>query len=124
MTEQVEPLAALQEKRRAYSQALARALDDIVARLAQHGDVERAILFGSYAQGRDDLFTDLDLLIVMASDEPFVTRTAGMYAYLAPRVDVDLLVYTPAEFEAQRNRRFLRHALQEGTVIYEKQRTG
>jgi uncharacterized protein len=112
----------LAEKRRAYRQALRRTLDEITARLAQHGDVERAILFGSYARGQEDLFTDLDLLVVMRSDDPFVARTAQMYAYLAPEVDVDLLVYTPAEFEAQRNRRFFRQALQEGTVIYEKQR--
>lgn len=116
------PEMALEQKRDAYRRALAAALDEIVARLAQHSAVERAILFGSYVRGRGDLFTDLDLVIVMDSDEPFVTRTARMYTFLAPQVDVDLLVYTPAEFEAQRTRRFFRHALQEGTVIYEKQR--
>lgn len=41
----------LRQKRRAYQQALAEALDDIVARLGEHSAVERAILFGSYARG-------------------------------------------------------------------------
>ena len=122
MSERAEPDVKLAEKRRVHRQALSRTLDEITARLAQHGDVERAILFGSYARGQEDLFTDLDLVIVMRSGEDFVNRTAQMYAYLAPEVDVDLLVYTPAEFEAQRRRRFLRQALQEGRVIYEKQR--
>jgi predicted nucleotidyltransferase len=118
-----EPQTALRQKRLAYQKALAAALDDIVARLAARGAVERAILFGSYARGREDLFTDLDLLIIMESEEPFVIRTARMYAYLAPRVDVDLLVYTPDEFTKQQDSRFWRRALQEGTVIYEKQRS-
>lgn len=117
-----EPESAVRQKRQAYRQALAEALADITARLEAHGDVEQAILFGSYARGRADLFTDLDLLIIMPSGEPFVTRTARMYAYLAPQVDVDILVYTPAEMAARRDSRFLRRALEEGIVIYEKQR--
>lgn len=55
--------------------------------------------------------------IVMRSGDSFVARTAQIYAYLAPEVNVNLLVYTPAEFEAQRNRRFLRQALQEEITI-------
>ncbi|MBC7225339.1 MAG: nucleotidyltransferase domain-containing protein, partial [Anaerolineae bacterium] len=73
-----------------------------------------------YAQGRADLLTDLDILIVMESDQDFVTRTAEMYQYLAVPVDLDLLVYTPEELERNRGRGFIRQALEKGTVIYEK----
>jgi predicted nucleotidyltransferase len=83
--------------------------------------VERAVLFGSYQEGRRDLFTDLDILIVMKSPLDFVARTAAMYRYLASPVDLDLLVYTPEELERNRERAFIRQILEKGQVIYEKQ---
>ncbi|UCC86998.1 MAG: nucleotidyltransferase domain-containing protein [Anaerolineales bacterium] len=91
-----------------------------MAALARNPEVERAILFGSYPEGRRDLFTDLDILIVMDSGLDFVTRTAEMYRYLCVPVDVDLLVYTPEELERPGDRGFIRRALEQGVVIYEK----
>ncbi len=42
-----------------------------------------------------------------------------LYEHIQPRVGLDLLAYTPQEFEAIRERPFIRQALQEGKVIYE-----
>ena len=112
--------ATLAEMREAYVSSLAEALKDVVAKLAAKPEVERAILFGSYAAGRRDLLTDLDILIIVHSEDDFVTRTADMYAELHSPVDMDLLVYTPEELERQKERGFIRRALAEGTVIYEK----
>ncbi len=95
-----------------------------MARLAGMPEVERVILFGSCAAGRRDLFTDPDLLVVMDSDQDFVHRTAELYRRVAQDVDMDLIVYTPEEFEAQRNRGFVRRALETGRVLYEKERAG
>jgi predicted nucleotidyltransferase len=100
--------------------ALADALSQIVAALARRPDVERAVLFGSYAEGRRDLFTDLDILIVVESPLDYVTRTAEMYSYLSSSVDLDLLVYTPEELARNRDRPFVRQALEKGRTIYEK----
>ncbi|MCX7668720.1 MAG: nucleotidyltransferase domain-containing protein [Anaerolineae bacterium] len=91
----------------------------IQAALANMPQVRRAILFGSYAAGRRDLLTDLDILIIMDSSLDFVARTAEMYRALSVPVDVDLLVYTPEEIERRRHQGFLRRVLEEGTVIYE-----
>jgi predicted nucleotidyltransferase len=107
-------------RRQQYRRALAGALEEIVAALARRPDVQRAILFGSYAEGRCDLFTDLDLLIVVDSPLDFVARTAEMYRFLSCPVDMDLLVYTPAEVERHRHRGLIRQALEKGKVIYEK----
>jgi predicted nucleotidyltransferase len=117
-----QPLATtpLEERRGQYRRALDEALEHVRERLAGMPDVELVILFGSYAAGRRDLFTDLDLLVVMHSDKDFVTRTANLYRQLHPGVDMDLLVYTPAEFERRRHRGFVKHALEKGQVIYEK----
>jgi len=112
----------LHEKRAKYNQALERSLDHILDQLTRMAQVEKVILFGSYAQGRRDLFTDLDLLVVMASDQGFMQRTAALYGRLQAEVDMDLLVYTPQEFERMRHSGFVRHALATGQVIYEKER--
>lgn len=114
----------LAARRQQYRDDLAQALDAIVAQLDRHGAVRLAVLFGSYARGRTDLFTDLDILIVMDSPLDFVTRTAEMYRYLSCPVDVDLLVYTPEELERVRQRAFIRQALEGGKVIYERRTAG
>ena len=106
-----------------YVEDLQRALDRIVSQLASMPEVERVILFGSYAAGRRDLFTDLDLLVVMSSPLDCVHRTADLYQRLGAGVDLDLLAYTPKEFEQQRDRGFMRRALETGRMLYERGRT-
>lgn len=86
-------------------------------------EVERVIPFGSYAAGRRDLFTDLDLLVVMASDQDFVQRMAEVYRHITADVDVDPLVCTPPEFERLQEKGFVRQALKTGRILYEKKRS-
>ncbi len=81
--------------------------------------VRRVSLFGSAARGRADLRTDLDVLVVRETDEPFVERHASLYRALALPVDLDLICYTPGEFEAMRDPPFLRRILAEEVVVYE-----
>ena len=76
--------------------------------------------FGSYARGRRDLFTDLDIIAVMESDEPFGQRLGRVYSELRPKVDADILVYTPSEFKEIQQRAFFRHALKDAQVLYER----
>jgi len=66
-------------KRVAYRRALEDALTRIRQRLAEIPGVQKAVLFGSAARGRRDLFTDLDLLVVMQSDSEFIQRSAGSH---------------------------------------------
>jgi predicted nucleotidyltransferase len=60
---------------------------------------ERVILFGSAAREELGLGSDLDLIVVMKSALNFVERTGALYKVLQPRLDADILVYTPEEFE-------------------------
>jgi predicted nucleotidyltransferase len=85
----------LEQDRSLYRESLDLALKEVTSFLADKPEVERIVLFGSYAAGRRDLFTDLDLLVVMSSDLDFVSRTAQVYSQIAVGVDLDLLVYTP-----------------------------
>jgi predicted nucleotidyltransferase len=110
----------LVQKRKQYSQDLEESLEKILRCLAEMHEVQKVILFGSYATGRRDLFTDLDLIVVMETDKDLIHRTADLYQKLQVSVDLDLLVYTPDEFEIKRKSAFLRQALDTGQVIYEK----
>ena len=115
-------MATLTIQREHYATALARELDDLVRQLGNIPAVERVILFGSYAAGRCDLLTDLDLLVVIESPLDFVSRNVELARRVHAGVALDLLAYTPQEFEQMRGRPFLRHALETGKVLYEKRR--
>ncbi|MHB8763200.1 MAG: nucleotidyltransferase domain-containing protein [Deferrisomatales bacterium] len=116
--------ATLAQARADHAARLEGDLEALRRRLAAMPEVQAVILFGSYAGGRRDLFTDLDLLVVLESDLPFAERTARLYGLLDAGVDLDLLVYTPAEFAGHRERPFLRRILETGVVLHEKQRRG
>lgn len=108
------------EKRAEYRSRLARALPALTDALRAMPGVRRISLVGSYARGRADLFTDLDLVVVMDSELPMVERTQGLYERLPiTGVDVDILCYTPTEFEDMRERPFLRRALKDERVLHE-----
>ncbi|MBN1992365.1 MAG: nucleotidyltransferase domain-containing protein [Anaerolineae bacterium] len=106
-----------------YTKTLAQDLNSLVRQLSGMPTVQMVMLFGSYAAGRRDLFTDLDLLVVMHSSLDFVTRCAELARCLRARVAVDLLVYTPQEMERMQNRPFMRHILHTGKVLYERKPT-
>jgi predicted nucleotidyltransferase len=107
-------------KRAEYNRKLRKTLDKITNRLSAMPEVIKVILIGSYTAGRRDLFTDLDLIVVMDSEQDFIQRTAELYQKLEIDVDLDLLVYTQLEFEHMQERGFISHALKSGKVIYEK----
>jgi len=77
---------------------LSAELERITGALPDLG-VKRALLFGSLARGEVRGQSDLDLILLVDTGEPFVERCARFYASLEPRIGMDLLVYTPAEFE-------------------------
>jgi len=109
----------LAHERREYGRLLRHAADEVVARLSALG-AERISLIGSYARGRVDLFTDLDVLVIMESDMPFIERTAYLHGLLALPVDADILCYTPQEFEVMKETSFLKRALADEVVLYAK----
>jgi predicted nucleotidyltransferase len=113
-------VSGLDTERERYIATLAEDLEGLVQQLSNMPDVHQVILFGSYAAGRRDLLTDLDLLVVMDSALGFVSRNVELAKRLHVRVALDLLVYTPQEMIQLGDRPFLRQALQTGKVLYER----
>ena len=103
---------------------LLRDVDELRRRLAPHvGRARKVIAFGSVARGDSDEWSDLDLIIVADTARPFLERFkdfAGIYDVWAR---LDLLIYTPAEFErmiAEENPLVL-DAIREGVVLHSAQ---
>ena len=92
-----------------------------VCEVAQTNGASLAVLFGSYARGTATRRSDVDVIFVEDTDARFLDRLSK---YMDPLVDrlrasVEVLVYTPDEFERMRKRAFVRRALEEGIVLYE-----
>ncbi len=85
---------------------------------------EKVILFGSMAQGETGEWSDLDLVIIKETDLPFLDRIKEVMKLLRSRVGVDILVYTPEEFEhLSRERAFVRNEIvNKGKILYERRR--
>ncbi|MBI2370146.1 MAG: nucleotidyltransferase domain-containing protein [Deltaproteobacteria bacterium] len=82
--------------------------------------VEKIILIGSMAEGHIGATSDLDLIVIHRTSQRFLDRLDTFYRLLAPRVALDLLVYTPEEFqEMARTSSFVRAAQRRGKVLYE-----
>jgi predicted nucleotidyltransferase len=84
----------------------------------------RAIVFGSLARGEASRHSDLDLIVVQATDKRFLDRYDDLLREIAQAVpgrDVDLLIYTPQELDQMVDRPFIARALREGKVIYESE---
>ena len=100
-------------------------IEEIVAALKGY-DPKRVILFGSGARGEEDRYSDIDLVIIKETEERFLDRINSIYEILQPLCAIDVLVYTPDEFERMRQEGnpFIEKVLQEGMVIYERPSKG
>lgn len=82
---------------------------------------EKIILFGSMAREDWDELSDIDLIVVYHTDKPFMDRLKELYLSWDISRAVDILAYTPAEFDRMMNESFfVQDAVKEGEVIYER----
>lgn len=80
----------------------------------------KIIIFGSAIRKELGLTSDIDLIVIIESNKNFIERAEEIYKKLAP-IDVDLLIYTPSEFDRMiKENLFLQYVLKEGKVIYEQ----
>jgi predicted nucleotidyltransferase len=101
---------------------LERELNRWLPLLITHEQPDKVILFGSYCVDQVSEWSDLDLVIIKETKAPFLDRTRQVLELLEPQVGLDVLVYTPQEFEQlSRERVFVRQEIvAKGKVIYER----
>ena len=99
----------------------AERLQRITEALQEYG-AEKGLLFGSCARGDADDFSDIDLIVVKRTDKRFLDRLQDIIDIIRPNFALDVLVYTPEEFERMRGEGnpLITRALEEGKVIYER----
>jgi uncharacterized protein len=101
-------------------QELARFIEIVI----QQMQPESIILFGSLAMGHVGEWSDLDLVVIANTDLPFYERIKYVLQSVRPRVGMDVLIYTPAEWAKMVNERsFIRDEIRDkGQVVYARAR--
>jgi len=102
------------------NQRVQDAVDRVLAGLMAY-KLQKVILFGSYARGDFDEYSDIDLVVIKDTDERFVQRLVSVMAFVPRDVAADVFVYTPQEFQAmiQSGNSFIEQVLKDGITIYE-----
>ena len=100
-------------------------LDEIIA-IIKKIQPKKVYVFGSYASGAFDDQSDIDLLIVASSDKRPLERCQRLRRMLSEydrRFGLDLLYYTPDEFEILEKdpSSFVSLAIREGTKVYDSE---
>lgn len=92
-----------------------------VAEVAQSNGALKALVFGSYARGTATKRSDLDVVIIEETSQPFLKRIDRYFDPLFERLGlaVEVLVYTPEELDNIKHRPFIQTILREGIVVYE-----
>ena len=107
--------------------------NDIISQInlcLKHLNVNRVILFGSYAKGSQSEESDIDLLVVTNDNFIFESfaqkmeiklKIANALNPLRKYTDIDLIVHTKPMYEKfiQLNSSFKKEILSSGSVIYE-----
>jgi predicted nucleotidyltransferase len=63
------------------------------------GRVDQAWIFGSLGTSKFGPESDIDLILVVKTEKPFLERARDFFDVMDLALAMDLLVYTPEEFE-------------------------
>jgi predicted nucleotidyltransferase len=98
-----------------------RDIQKIVQQIVAHCHPQKVILFGSYARGTPTADSDVDLLVIMETEEPPLHAAARIAAAIDHPCALDILVRRPADLEASLARQgvFAIEVLTTGIVLYE-----
>ncbi len=97
-------------------------LAEMVKPILENYPVQKAIVFGSASRGDLSKKSDVDMIILENTSKRFFERYEGIYLELNRVLGtiVDLLIYTPEEWEKISERSFIRRIIEEGKIIYER----
>lgn len=98
-------------------------LERVVKTLVREYKPEKVILFGSAAAGKIHEDSDADLAVIKKTRKRFYDRIGEVYTLVPRGIPLDIIVYTPEEFEQMRREKygyFVREEiLEKGRVMYE-----
>lgn len=100
-----------------------RSLPEMVERIVKRFDPLRIILFGSFARGEAQRWSDIDLLVILPSAPDRRETTIDILRSLSDSpIPVDIIVTDPEQIARRGNQigTVLRPALRDGKVLYER----
>ena len=94
---------------------------EIVRQIVDRFQPQKVILFGSYAQGKPTEDSDVDLLVVMETNEQALHAAARISAAIDHPFPLDILVFRPSELKASLERKgsFVTEVMTKGIVLHE-----
>lgn len=98
-------------------------INEIIQKITNNYSPEKIILFGSYANGKPDKDSDLDILVVKDTDLPRHQRSHEVRKLLFhSMIPMDILVYTKKEFEEEQKNKysFIYSVIKNGIVLYKR----
>jgi len=96
-------------------------IESLGRRIASEFQPDRIILFGSYAYGRPNEDSDVDLLVILPFVGKPVRKAIEIRSKLNPRIPVELVVRTPQQVAERiaNNDWFMQEIVERGRVLYE-----
>ncbi len=98
-----------------------RKIRAVVDKIVQDFNPDKVILFGSYAYGKPTIDSDVDVLVVLESNERPAARAARIYqAVQGKTFPMDILVRTPQELRdrLESDDGFFKEIIEQGKVLY------
>jgi predicted nucleotidyltransferase len=98
-------------------------LKEAVRRIIENFNPEKIILFGSYAYGQPTADSDMDLMVIMNTEEKPHKRAVSLRKALKGiGIPKDIIVKTPEEFERFKDivGTIIYPAAHKGKVLYER----
>lgn len=100
------------------------AVDVVVDAIVRDFSPKMIVLFGSVARGTADGDSDMDLMVVMDTDEKHTRRSSDVQMALWRRkivVDADIIVVTPEEYEENKGNEhsFIHEIVSTGKIVFE-----
>ena len=82
---------------------------------------QKIILFGSYAYGKPNVDSDIDLLVVMVYEGNELEQMVKVRRRLKSTFPLDVLVKTPAQLKerSEMGDFFIREIIEKGKILYE-----
>lgn len=110
---------AIEERKQILNAELKRIADALIKQYYP----DKIILFGSLAADNVHEWSDIDLAIIKDTSKRFLDRLDDALFIVNPKVGLNLLIYTPQEFESMlhENQYFVtEEILKKGKVLYAK----
>ena len=96
-------------------------IESLGKRIADEFQPHRIILFGSYAYGRPNEDSDVDLLVILPFDGKPVRKAIEIRSKVNSRIPIELVVRTPQQLAERiaNNDWFMQEIVRKGRVLYE-----